>query len=79
MIKEMDRQMIITDIAQADARVASAERIVARQKLIVDELARRGHDTNVASRLLEQFERDLKNNIKDRDRLRAELNQQKPI
>jgi hypothetical protein len=70
--------VIITDLEQADARAASAERIVVRQKLIVDELASRGLDTKVASRLLEQFERDLKHKIKDRDRLRAELAQQKP-
>jgi hypothetical protein len=69
-------QVIRANLAQAEARVASAERIVARQKLIVEELRQHGHDTTVANRLLKQFERDLKHQINDRDQLRAELDRQ---
>jgi hypothetical protein len=61
-------------LALAERHIAQAQRDAARQRQIVGELIRDGHDTTMAQRLLVQFETALKAHIEDRDRwLRADI------
>jgi hypothetical protein len=70
---DMDRETLKDHLAQAEDHLATGERIIAQQKALVAELARDGHDTFGAMRLLIQFEETLTIRITDRNRLRAEL------
>lgn len=69
----MDRAMVRDHLAKAEGHVDLGHRHVARQREIVAELERDGHDVRDAKRLLETFEKLLKMHIADRDRLRREL------
>lgn len=66
----MHRAIIEDHLAHADRHVAEAESRIVRQRDLVDELKRRGHDTTEAIAVLAQFEEVLQLSIKDRDRLR---------
>lgn len=48
--------MLRTHLAQVEERVALGDRHLSRQREIVAELARDGHDTAAAVTLLKQFE-----------------------
>jgi hypothetical protein len=69
----VDRETLQKHLAQAENRVASGERMIARQKGEVAALVREGHDTFVAMTLLMELEAALAIQSEDRDRLRAEL------
>jgi hypothetical protein len=60
-------------LAEAERLVLEGERHVARQRQIVSELGRDGHDTKEAMDLLRRLEAWLALRIADRDRLREEL------
>jgi hypothetical protein len=60
-------------LAQAERHVAEGEQHIARQRALIAELARDGHDTALAVELLHEFERTQAGHVADRDRLRAEL------
>jgi hypothetical protein len=60
-------------LEQAERHVAQGERHIATQKLIVSDLARLGHDTTQARKLLENFYASQVQHIRHRDRLRREL------
>jgi len=61
-------------LAMADRHVASGNRVVIKQRQLVDELAHDGHDTREAVALLARFEDLLAIFLSDRDRLMHELN-----
>lgn len=65
--------MLRQHLAQAERHVAEGERRIARQRELVAELARDGHDTDQATQLLRQFEELQALHVVDRDRLRKEL------
>jgi hypothetical protein len=69
----MNRAMLENHLAAAERHLTEAERQVVRQRELVAELERDGHDSGQAIHLLEQFEEVLTIRIAYRDRLRAEL------
>jgi hypothetical protein len=69
----MDRAVLEQSLAQAEMHVAKGEDIVARQREIVAELAKDGHDVRSARELLTLFETTQALLIADRDRIRDEL------
>jgi hypothetical protein len=69
----MDRAIVERHLAMAERHVSQGERNVARQREIVEEFERDGHDAGLAHRLLRQFEIVQTTRIADRDRLQAEL------
>jgi hypothetical protein len=68
-----DRRMWEEHLALAEAHIAQGEQTVARQRRIVEDLERDGHDARTARELLIQFEEVLRTHLADRDRLRHEL------
>jgi hypothetical protein len=70
------RAMLERHLAQAEQHVALGEQHVARQRALVAELERDGHNTQPSRDLLKQFEQMQKLHIANRDRLRAELGPQ---
>jgi len=71
----MDREMLQKHLAQAEEHVALGEHHVSRQREVVAELERAGHDTAEARRLLAHFEQMQKMHLADRDRIRHEMAQ----
>ena len=69
----MNREAMRRHLVQADNRVASGERTIARQWAIVTELARDSQDTSEAKSMIAAFEQTLRLQIADRNRIRAEL------
>lgn len=69
----MDREMIESHLAQARRHVAEGEQHVSRQRELLAELARDGHDTTEAVKLLANFEDLQRMHIADRHRLEREL------
>jgi hypothetical protein len=69
----MDRQMLLEHLAMANKHVETGERHVRRQRELIAELERDGHDTASARQLLEQFEKLQEMHIADRDRIQREL------
>ena len=60
-------------LALAERHVAEGEQHIAKQRALVDGLARDGHDTTLALELLREFERTQASHVAERNRLRAEL------
>jgi hypothetical protein len=69
----MDRALWEKHLAQAEEHVALAERNVAKQKHVLAELARDGHPTAMAARILSVYEELLALHTQDRDRIRRDL------
>jgi len=69
----MEREMLIEHLSQANRHVAESEMHVERQRNLVENLARDGHDIREHAALLQQFEELLAQHIKERDRLVREL------
>jgi hemerythrin len=72
----MDRAMLSQHLQLAERHVLQADEHVRRQREIVEELERDGHDTRMARKLLAQFEKLQAMHIADRDRLARELSEQ---
>lgn len=68
-----DRAIIEQHLAMAEGHVAKAGELVERQRSLVADLERDGHDTTEARRLLAEFQEIEAMHISDRDRLRREL------
>jgi len=70
-----ERLMIERHLAQAETHVVQGESHLARQKEIVAELERDGHEeaAQAARDLLATFELTQQSHVEDRDRLREEL------
>ena len=69
----MDRTIIEEHLAKAENHIALGEWHIARQKEIVAELERDGHDPTEAVKLLSLFESTIALHVADRDRLRTQL------
>ena len=69
----MDRQIIADHLVQAERHVSEAQAHIKRQRELVAELERDGHDTGEARRLLDNFIALEAAHVADRDRLRGEL------
>jgi hypothetical protein len=69
----MDRQLVERHLQLALNHVAQGEHNIARQKAIILELERDGHDTVRAHEILATFEAIQKMHVADRDRLQREL------
>ena len=69
----MERSFEIGHLEQAERHVAEGEQHIARQRELIAELERDGHDTTTAIELLRTFEQSQAGHIADRDRIRAVL------
>jgi arginine repressor len=65
--------MLEEHLSQAEQHIALGERHIARQREIVAELERDGHDITEATRLLTLFEETQLLHLTDRDRIQREL------
>jgi len=66
----MDWAMLQEHLAQAERHVVEGERVIARQRDIVAQLERDGHDSTDAMLLLYQFEEIQYLHVDHRDQLR---------
>lgn len=73
----MNRQMLEQHLALAERHAAQGRRHIADQRRILAELARDGHDTTEARRLLANFEAIQTFHVQDRDRIAKELSDAK--
>lgn len=55
----MDREAELRHLNEADTHIADAQRRVAKQEAILDELRRHDHDTREGERLLRAFQETL--------------------
>ena len=69
----MDRAILLERLAQAERHVAEGLQHIARQRTVIANLERHGHDTNQARGLLAQFQSTQALHIADRDQLKKEL------
>lgn len=69
----IDRAMWQEHLAQAERHVVQGEGHIAKQRAIVAELERDGHDARIARDLLDQLEQMQELHVADRDRRREEL------
>jgi hypothetical protein len=69
----MDRALILDHLAQAERHVAEGKEHLDRQRQILAELQRDGHDTAEAKKLLATFEALQAQHVADCARLRREL------
>lgn len=69
----MDRTVLLRRLVEAERHLAAYERVVARQRHVIDTIARGGHDTAEAFSLLREFQGIQATHVADRDRLRVEL------
>jgi len=69
----MDPKLIMDHLAQAEVYVAQGANHMKRQRQLLEDLARDGHDTKGSSALLDLFKELQDLHVQDRDRLRAEL------
>jgi membrane protein len=70
---EDDREAVQELLRRAEEYVAIASRRVARQRLLVADLERQGHDASRARRTLGTVQRTLEMNVENRDQLRQDL------
>ena len=71
----MDRAMLKDQLEMARSHVALGEKHLARQRELILELYRDGHDTRQARELLKQFEELQALHVSDCKRLEQELNE----
>ena len=69
----MDKALWERHLALAERHVALAERNVDKQRQVLAELARDGHSTVMAARILALYEELLALHTNDRDRLKRDL------
>ena len=69
----MDRTVLLRRLGEAERHLAAYEHVVARQRHVIDTIARGGHDTAEAAALLREFQGIQATHVADRDRLRVEL------
>ena len=72
----MDRTWLLDRLANADRYVTESQERVTRQRQIVEQLSREGHDVTANRAMLREFERSLAARIEHRDNLRSLLERQ---
>jgi len=70
-LNSMDRQMLMEHLSQAERHVAEGMVHVEKQRTLVENMARDGHDIREHEALLRQFEETLGLHIKNRDQLQS--------
>ena len=73
---ELDRALALQRLQQAEEYIVEGEHHISRQRRVIADLERDGHDTVLASELLETLEATLANHVALRERLVAELRQE---
>ena len=71
----MDRAMELRHLEEARRHIAQGERHIAEQEIRITDLARQGHDTTQARRLLDNFYALQVLHIQHRERIVRELQQ----
>ncbi len=71
----MNRAALLQHLAQAEDHIATSEKNVRRQRELIAELERDGHDIAVARKLLSEFEKLQAMHDADRDRIIRLLSQ----
>jgi Spy/CpxP family protein refolding chaperone len=69
----MDPEILQQHLFQAEEHVALGEQHISRQRELIAELDRDGHDTKEARQLLATFEQLQALHVEDRDRLRRKI------
>jgi hypothetical protein len=69
----MDREMLKRHLAQAEEHIAMGDKNIARQREVIVQLERDGHDTASARNFLREFEQLQPMHIAERERLLREL------
>jgi hypothetical protein len=71
----MDREMLKRHLALAEEHIATGEKNIARQRDLIAQLERDGHDTASARTFLREFEQLQALHIAERERLLSELSE----
>jgi hypothetical protein len=71
----MDREMLKSHLAQAEEHIATGDKNIARQREIIAQLERDGHDTASARAFLREFEQLQAMHIAEREQLLRELSE----
>jgi len=71
----MDRAMHVQHLEEAERHIAQGKRHIVEQEDRIANLARDGHDTTEARKLLDNFYATQMLHIQHRDRIRKELEQ----
>jgi hypothetical protein len=71
----MDRSLLEQMLAQSREHVARGEEHLARQRLLIDELERDGHDSSQAWHVLRTLEETQSMHVAHRDRLLRQIEQ----
>jgi len=74
----MDRRFLEEHLAMAERHVAEGEVHLLRQRQLVSDLRRSGHDTTESEKFLAQLEAMQVMHLEHRDRLRLELGSIQP-
>jgi hypothetical protein len=69
----MDREMLKRHLALSEEHIATAEKNISRQRNLIAQLERDGHDTASARTFLREFEQLQALHIAERERLLSEL------
>ena len=69
----MDRERLLAQLSQAETHLAQGEMLVARQRVILETLKRRGHHVTEAEELLRQLEAAHSIQVAEHVRLLREL------
>jgi ferritin len=71
----MDRAMQLRHLEEAERHIAEGKRHIAEQAVRISDLARQGHDTTEARKLLSTFHASQVQHVQHRDRILKELEQ----
>jgi hypothetical protein len=71
----MDREMLKRHLAQGEENIATGDKNIARQRDVIAQLERDGHDTASARSFLREFEQLQAVLIAERERLLSELSE----
>jgi hypothetical protein len=69
----MDPKKLTDQLAEADQDVAAGQQLAERQVALIEQLAREGRETVLATELLTQLQAALASHTQERDRLRKLL------
>jgi hypothetical protein len=70
---QMDQEMLKRHLAEAEEHIATGDKNIARQRDLIAQLERDGHDTTSATTFLHEFEQLQAQHIAERERLLREL------
>ena len=71
----MDQEMLKRHLAEAEEHIATGDKNIARQRDLIAQLERDGHDTASARTFLHEFEQLQAQHIAERERLLRELSE----